>query len=269
MVEKADPPTQREMAKVLDVSQRTIGRNIKKLNMKLVKKPKGHALTPATILKRYKRSWPLYLRLRKDRWKRFIRSDEAWFYITNSGGKRNVQYISRFGKRSDAEVQVHVAHPKGIMVWLAISANDVTKPFFVEPGAKINWKYYINKVLRPFLKEAKRLYPDNDFVFHQDSAPSHTGKTTLEFLKSNKIVFLTPLQWIPSSPDAAPCDYFLWGYLKPRLNKRKITTTKGLKKAIREVKKIPQEMINRALKAWPKRCRQIYYNKGLHIEKFR
>ncbi len=77
MVEKADPPTQREMAKVLDVSQRTIGRNIKKLNMKLVKKPKYHALTPATILKRYKRSWPLYLRLRKDRWKRFITSDEA------------------------------------------------------------------------------------------------------------------------------------------------------------------------------------------------
>jgi hypothetical protein len=91
--------------------------------MKLVKKPKGHALTPATILKRYKRSWPLYLRLRKDRWKRFITSNEAWFYISNSGGKRNVQYISRFGKRSDAEVQVHVAHPKGIMVWLAISTT--------------------------------------------------------------------------------------------------------------------------------------------------
>jgi hypothetical protein len=61
-----------------------------------------------------------------------------------------MQYISRFGKRSDAEVQVHVAHSKGIMVWLAISANGVTKPFFVEPGAKINRKYYINKVLRPF-----------------------------------------------------------------------------------------------------------------------
>jgi hypothetical protein len=167
-------------------------------------------------------------------------------------------------------VQVHVAHPKGIMVWLAISANGVTKPFFVEPGAKINWKYYINKVLRPFLKEAKRLYPDNNFVFHQDSAPSHTAKTTLEFLKYNKMVFLTPLQWIPSSPDAAPCDYSLWGYLKSRLNKRKITTIKGLKKAIQEeVKKIPQEMINRALKAWSKRYRQIYHYKGLHIEKFR
>ncbi len=88
-------------------------------------------------------------------------------------------------------MQVHVVHPKGIMVWLAISANGVTKPFFVKPGAKINWRYYINKVLRPFLKEAKRLYPDNNFIFHQDSAPHHTAKTTLEFLKSNKIV-LTP-----------------------------------------------------------------------------
>jgi DNA-binding XRE family transcriptional regulator len=69
MVEKPDLPTQREMANALDVSQRTISRNIKKLKMKLMKKPKSYFLTPATILKRYKRSWPLCLRLCKDLWK--------------------------------------------------------------------------------------------------------------------------------------------------------------------------------------------------------
>ena len=73
---------------------------------------------------------------------------------------------------------------------------------------------------------------------------------------------------MPNSPDAAPLDYFYWGYLKNRLNKRKVTTISGLKKAIREeVKKVPQNVINKALKSWPRRCRQIYYNKGLHIEK--
>lgn len=74
---------------------------------------------------------------------------------------------------------------------------------------------------------------------------------------------------MPNSPDADPCDYFLWGYLKSKLNKRNVNTINGLKKAIaQEVGNIPQDMINKALKAWPKRCRKIYYCKGQHIEKF-
>ncbi|GBM65708.1 hypothetical protein AVEN_151271-1 [Araneus ventricosus] len=79
-----------------------------------------------------------------------------------------------------------------------------------------------------------------------------------------------PQQWMPNSPDAAPCDYFLWGYLKNKLNKRRVSTLRCLQKAIREeVKKIHQEMILKALKSWPKRCKQIYYAEGRHIEKHR
>ena len=39
----------------------------------------------------------------------------------------------------------------------------------------------------------------------------------------------------------------------------KILTTKFMN--------ISQEIINRALKAWSKKCKQIYYNKGSHIKK--
>ena len=72
---------------------------------------------------------------------------------------------------------------------------------------------------------------------------------------------------MPNSPDAAPLDYFAWGYLKSKLNKRKVTTMQGLKKAIsEEVRKIPQDMIDRALRSWSKRCRLIYYARGQNIE---
>ena len=142
---------------------------------------------------------------------------------------------------------------------------------FVKPGVKINSDYYIKHILKPLIREdVPKLYPNGDFVFHQDSAPSHTAKKTLKFLEDNRITFITPSQWMPSSPDAAPLDFFLWGYLKKKLNTRKVTTIKGLKKAIREeISKVPQRMVNNALKAWGKRCRQIYYNKGLNIENFR
>lgn len=73
---------------------------------------------------------------------------------------------------------------------------------------------------------------------------------------------------MPNSPDCSPCDYFLWGYLKNRLRRLKITTIGGLKKALeREYLNVPQEMINNAMKSWSKRCRRIYYARGHQIEK--
>lgn len=270
IVQNPNPPTQKEMANKFKVSQQVISYQINKvLKKKLVKKPKGQRLSAATIEKRRRRSWPLYMRLRGDRWKSFITSDEAWFYLVNIDGKTRVQYISRHQNRSVCETFSTETHPKGVMVWIGISANGCTKVRFVKPGAKINSKYYIDNVLKPFIREdIPKLYPNGVFTFHQDSAPSHTAKMTLKFLNENKITFITPSQWLPNSPDVAPLDFFFWGYLKWRVSQRRPKTLNGLKKVIiEEVKKVPQTMINKALKSWGKRCRQIYYNKGLHIEK--
>ncbi|GBO19207.1 hypothetical protein AVEN_185153-1 [Araneus ventricosus] len=152
-----------------------------------------------------------------------------------------------------------------------LSTNGITKPRFVQPGAKINSEYYIQKILKPFLKDDYcRLYPNGDAVFLQDSAPSHVSRVTQKFLTDQQVQFLGPQKWMPYSPDVAPCDYFLWGHLKNKLNKRRVSTLRSLQKALREeVKKIPQEMILRALKSWLKHCRQIYYAEGRHIEKHR
>nr|XP_042894693.1 uncharacterized protein LOC122268721 [Parasteatoda tepidariorum] len=157
------------------------------------------------------------------------------------------------------------------MVWMGIFAHGVTKPRFVKPGAEINSEYYIQKILKPFLKDDYcRLYSNGDTVSHQDSAPSHASKVTQKFLTDQQVQFLRPEQWIPNNPNAAPSDYFLWGHLKNKLNKRRISTLRGLQRAIREeVKKIPQKSILWALKSWPKHCRQIYYAGGQHIEKHR
>ncbi|GBO07073.1 hypothetical protein AVEN_207910-1 [Araneus ventricosus] len=141
--------------------------------------------------------------------------------------------------------------PKGVIVWMGISANGVNKPRFVQPGAKMNSEYYMQKILKPYLKDDYcRLYPNGDAAFHQDSAPSHASRVTQKFLTDQQVKFLRSQQWMPNSPDPAPCDYFLWDHLKNKLNKRRVSTLRCLQKAIREkVKKIPQEMILRVLKS--------------------
>ncbi|KAF2879314.1 hypothetical protein ILUMI_26869 [Ignelater luminosus] len=92
-------------------------------------------------------------------------------------------------KRCDTAVFESVAHPQGITVWVGLSANGPTKPVAIDPKAKICSSDYVNKVLKPFLKNARRLYPSNDYIFHQDSAPAHRVKATLLFLREqNKYV---------------------------------------------------------------------------------
>ncbi|GBL78480.1 hypothetical protein AVEN_42964-1 [Araneus ventricosus] len=109
--------------------------------------------------------------------------DEAWIYLSDTNAKSKVRYLIRDQNTRDFTPSSTVPHPEGIMVWMGISVSGVTKPRFVQAGAKINSEYYIQKILKPFLKDDYcRLYPNGYAVLHQDSAPSHASRVTQKFL---------------------------------------------------------------------------------------
>jgi len=108
-------------------------------------------------------------------------------------------------------IQQNTSRPKGFIVWGGVSSQGKTTLRFVEPGSKINSTYYIKNILQPFLsRDVPRLYPKKErkkWILHQDSAPSHTAKETLDYLNKWKINYIKPEQWMPNSPDTAPMDY--------------------------------------------------------------
>jgi len=64
--------------------------------------------------------------------------------------------------------------------------------FFIDPQkTKVNQKTYIDFLKTSLLPECRRLYPDNDFVFMQDSAPPHRAKATPNFLRDNTPDFIS------------------------------------------------------------------------------
>lgn len=64
-----------------------------------------------------------------------------------------------------------VSHPTGVIVWIGISANGCTKLRFVQH--RKDKLEILPRKIRPFLKEdVPRLYPNRDFLFHQDCVPS-------------------------------------------------------------------------------------------------
>jgi len=59
----------------------------------------------------------------------------------------------------------------------------------------------------------------------QDGAPSHTAKTTMNFLKRENVSFIEPQMWPPNSPDLNPVDYAVCGALQQQVyHNRKFTT---------------------------------------------
>jgi len=66
------------------------------------------------------------------------------------------------------------------MVSAGVSWNGKTEIFFSSTlkKTKVNQKTYIDFLKTSLLPECHRLYPDNDFVFLQDSAPSQSAKAS-------------------------------------------------------------------------------------------
>ena len=61
----------------------------------------------------------------------------------------------------------------------AINHNGKIPLKVAEKGTKINAGYYQEEILQSVLKpEASRLYPNDDWIFQQDSALAHKAKAT-------------------------------------------------------------------------------------------
>lgn len=263
-----DPPTYQELGDKYNVTRMAICKIKQKFGLKTVKKVTGHAMSSRIIMLRKQRSLPLKKKLLDFGLDRIVSSDEAWFYAQNQG-KRNIQHLTKRRSRCDAEVLTKKSHPIAVMVWAAVCHRGIIGPFFVESGAKINSEYYIQAILKPALKQLRQLYPDGKFLWHHDSAPAHAAHKTNDYLLSHGVEYISKAEWLPCSPDISPCDYSLWGYLKPRVRKNKnVKTLDDLKSAIiKEFSKVPLDFLVKTINAFPTRLQEVYNENGNHLKK--
>ena len=74
------------------------------------------------------------------------------------------------------------------------------------------------------------------------------------------------LEWAPRSCDLTPCDFFLWGYLKHQVYRRKPTSIEQLKEFIREeIQKVPTVMCERVCRSVQNRLQQCLENDGKQL----
>ncbi|KAL1509836.1 hypothetical protein ABEB36_004513 [Hypothenemus hampei] len=84
--------------------------------------------------------------------------------------------------------------------------------------------------------------------------------------KTRLISLRGDLQWPARSPDLAPCDFFLWGYLKSLVYNDRPRTLPHLKNNIRQaIANIPIDMLERVERNYRIRLTQCIENNGRHL----
>ena len=87
-----------------------------------------------------------------------------------------------------------------------------------ENGIKVNKLNYCKHFKKQLFPTIKKLIKRDDWIFVQDSAPSHRSNLVQDFLeKTSKLLFVKCVEWPPSSPDVNPLDYFFWDLVKTKV----------------------------------------------------
>ena len=124
---------------------------------------------------------------------------------------------------------------KKVMVSTGVSMRGKTRIYFIDTSkTKVNSECYIKLLDDNLLPECRTLYPDNDFIFQQDGAPSHTSRITQEHPDANTPEFIGKDDWPPQSPDLNPMDYHVWDSLSEKVYEGRSTkfTERELKQKI-------------------------------------
>jgi len=152
------------------------------------------------------------------------------------------------------------------MISAGVSWNGKTDVhFFVTKNSKVNSENYIELLGSKLLPDCRRLYPEDDFIFQQDRAPSHTSYATQSFLNSKTPNLMTKDEWPPQSPDCNPMDYSVWESRKEnayRGQREKCTEPELKGKLLESWQEIGIDDVRTCISSWTKRLRAVCKQNG-------
>ncbi|QQP51070.1 Uncharacterized protein FKW44_012286, partial [Caligus rogercresseyi] len=153
------------------------------------------------------------------------------------------------------------------------SMNRLSNDFSVDPmtinraaGEKIGKETYYKVLRYTVLPWLKANYPEGNYVWTQDGAPSHTSDLCQKFCTTNMAHFWPKDMWPSSSPDLNPLDFAVWGELEKKTNRTPHPNVDALKATIRtEWDNMSEEFLINSCKSFRRRVEAVIKAEGGHI----
>ena len=186
--------------------------------------------------------------------------DETWVYLEKN--PRKMMWLM-----NGADRPTEAKRPQGakkVMISVIFNANGIASITMLPCGEKFTKVFYYNNVIADFAmnvwipktKDWKR-----KVKLHCDNAPSHRIDGELCALNIPRVPHP------PYSPDLAPCDFYLFGFLKTMLEGRNFESDEDLLAQVRAIlKSIPQATLQMVYIEWVQRLHKCIQNDGEHVE---
>jgi histone-lysine N-methyltransferase SETMAR len=257
----------RKLAKSLGISPTTVCHyftdvlGLKLRHMRWV----PHTLTLEQKDKRAQLAGSMLIALEKHRASGFhfmFTGDESWLFYHY---ERECVWAASWEDIGEIERPSH--HQKKTMMTVFFNGSGAFSINLLPQGQKMNSNYFAENIIRPL---SALCYPngrqahERRVSLHFDNAPIHNTKVVDDAIGS---LGLKKLEHPPYSPDLAPCDFFLFGHVKGRLNGCSFATPDEIFAAVQEViNEIPPDVFARVFEEWLARLRTCRDSGGEYVE---
>lgn len=203
--------------------------------------------------------------------KYILYTDEATFTRHGTSNVHNEHFWAQENPHETLECNFQERF--SVNVWCGIIDDQLIGPHIFE--SSLTGEMYLN-FLRDDLPTFLNDVPINTkerMILQQDGAPPHYSRNVKEYLNTlfpeRWIGRGGPHQWPARSPDLTPLDFFLWGYLKSLVYKKKPQSREELiariNEAVEQIKNNKQ-MLKRVTSSVLDRARKCIECGGCHFE---
>jgi hypothetical protein len=195
-----------------------------------------------------------------------LQSDKANFHLSSAVNKQNFCYWSDKNPHWITEAPLHSLK---VIVWAAVGVTRLIGPIFFD--GTINGQRYLHMLQTQFWPQLD----DNEreeVRFMQDGAPPHWLRKVRNWLEKKfpgcwMGCGSANIPWPPHSPDLTMCDFFLWGYIKSLVYRRKLENVEEMKAAIiHAFARVTDEMREKAALDHRRRLAKCQQLDGGHVE---
>jgi histone-lysine N-methyltransferase SETMAR len=190
--------------------------------------------------------------------KMILTGDETWVYLSNP---RSSMWIdSAVGRPEKPKLTVGT---KKVMITVFWSPSGMHLIHMLPPGERFTKEFFINEILAVLYNKIcsrREKKKTKGYFLHFDNARPHLVDDTLDEMGFQR------LPHPPFSPDLAPSDFFLFGYMKFLLEGKEFESPQQLHLEVsRILNSIPVSVLQDAYHEWIKRLRLCIEQEGEYI----